>query len=73
GWTSMLDAYLEDDRGNRMEHAGWSTTRLTGRDIGLSFLFEVEESLEGYRFVFVAPQSIMQQTVEYTLGGIPLP
>ncbi len=73
GWTSMLDAYLEDSDGNRMEHAGWSTTRLTGRDIGLSFLFEAEESLEGYRFVFVAPQSIMQQTVEYTLGGIPLP
>jgi len=73
GWTSMIDAYLEDSDGNRIEHAGWSTTRLTGRDIGLSFLFEREETLDGYRFVFVAPQSIMQQSVEYTLGGIPLP
>lgn len=73
GWTSMIDAYLVDESGNRVEHAGWSTTRLTGRDIGLSFLFEVEESLNGYQFVFVAPQSIMQQNVEYTLSGIPLP
>ncbi len=73
GWTSMIDAYLEDDKGNRLQHAGWSTNRITDQDVGLAFLFEVEESLAGYRFVFIAPQSIMQQSVEYSLGGIALP
>lgn len=73
GWTSMVDAYLEDEQGNRVQHAGWSTTRITDQDVGLAFLFEVDESLAGYRFVFIAPQSIMQQTVEYSLGGIALP
>jgi hypothetical protein len=73
GWTSMIDAYLEDDKGNRLQHAGWSTNRITDEDVGLAFLFEVEESLAGYRFVFIAPQSIMQQSVEYSLGGIALP
>jgi hypothetical protein len=73
GWTALIDAYLEDASGKRMEHAGWSTTRITDQDVGLSFLFEVDDSLAGYRFVFVAPQSIMQQTIEYSLGGITLP
>ena len=73
GWTSMIDAYLEDDKGNRLQHAGWSTTRITDHDVGMSFLFEVDEGLAGYRFVFIAPQAIVQQSIEYSLGGIALP
>lgn len=73
GWTELIDAYLEDEMGNKVDHAGWSTTRITPKEIGLSFLFDVEGKLEDYRFVFVAPQSIVQQTVEYALSGIPLP
>lgn len=73
GWTELIDAYLEDDSGNRIDHAGWSTTRITPKEIGLSFLFEAERPLDAYRFVFVAPQSLVQQTVEYSLNGIPLP
>jgi hypothetical protein len=73
GWTSLIDAYLVDAQGNRTEHAGWSTTRITDRDVGVSFLFEIEEGLAGYEFVFVAPQSITRQSIEYSLGGVPLP
>jgi hypothetical protein len=73
GWTSLIDAYLEDPQGKRMENAGWSTTRITDRDVGMSFLFEVDESLEGHQFVFVAPESITRHTIEYSLGGIALP
>jgi hypothetical protein len=73
GWTELIDAYLEDEMGNKVDHAGWSTTRITPKEIGVSFLFDLEGRLEDYRFVFVAPQSIVQQTVEFTLSGIPLP
>jgi hypothetical protein len=73
GWTSLIEAYIEDSEGNRIEHAGWSTTRVTDDDVGVSFLFEVEDDLADYEFVFIAPQSITQQTVEYSLGGIVLP
>lgn len=73
GWTSLIEAYIQDGQGNRIEHAGWSTTRVTDDDVGVSFLFEVEDDLADYEFVFIAPQSIAQQTVEYSLGGIVLP
>lgn len=73
GWTALMEAYLVDGKGNRTEHAGWSTNRITDRDVGMSFLFEVEDDLSEYEFVFIAPQSISQQTVEYSLGGIVLP
>lgn len=74
GWTSLIDAYLKDEKGEKIDHAGWSTTRVTDRGIGLSFLFEIEEEdLKGYEFTFIAPQSILQQSVEYDLGSVPLP
>lgn len=73
GWTSLVDVSLKDSQGNRIEHAGWSTTRITDTGIGLSFLFEVEKDLEGHQLQIVAPQSILQQSVEFALENIPLP
>lgn len=73
GWTSLIDAHLLDADGMKIEHAGWSTTRMTDKDTGLSFLFELENDLSGYRFVFRAPQSVLQQQVEFSLQHVPLP
>ncbi len=73
GWSSLIDAHLVGPDGAKTEHAGWATTRMTNNEIGLSFLFEVEDDLKGYRFVFQAPQSVAHQTLEYSLEQVPLP
>jgi len=73
GWTSLIEASMLNPEGESIEHAGWSTTRVTDSDLGLSFLFDIEDELAGYRFVFRAPQSVLQQTVEYSLEHVPLP
>lgn len=73
GWVNLTDGYLIDQDGNKIENAGWSTTRLTKNDIGLSYLFDIEGELSDYRFVYRAPESVIIQTVDYEFNNIPLP
>ncbi|MFM9062636.1 MAG: hypothetical protein ACKOOI_06330, partial [Pirellula sp.] len=73
GWIALTDGYLIDKDGNRIDHAGWATTRLTKNDIGLSYLFDIEGSLSDYRFVYRAPESVILQTVDYEFNNIPFP
>lgn len=73
GWILQGNAYLVDSEGNRVEHAGWSTHRWDAKEIGVSFLFDIEGELSDYRLVVQAPESVIEQTLDYTLRNIPLP
>ena len=73
GWTGLADAYLVDKEGNKLENAGSGTTRVTKKDIGLRYLFDLEKDLSEYKLVFVAPDSVLMQTIDYELRNIPLP
>lgn len=73
GWVGLTDGYLVDPDGNPIQHAGWATTRLTKNDIGISYLFDIQDDLTNYRFVYRAPESIILQTVDYEFNNIPLP
>jgi len=71
--VSKHEAYLVDDQGKRLEHAGWSTTRISDEGLGFSYLFEIEKELSDYRFVFRCPQSLSRHRLDYALKNIPLP
>jgi len=73
GWVALTDAYLIDQEGNKVENAGWATTRITKSDIGLSYFFDIEDELSEYRFVYRAPESVILQTVDYEFNNIPIP
>lgn len=73
GWIALTDGYLVDKEGKRIEHAGWSTTQVNARNIGLSYLFELENDLSEYRLVYRSPQSVEPRTIPYLLENIPLP
>ena len=73
GWVALTDGYLVDKQGDRIDHAGWATTRLTKNDIGISYLFDIEGEMSDYRFVYRAPESVILQTVDYEFNNIPFP
>jgi len=52
---------------------GWSTTRMNDKEIGLSYLFDIEKGLEGCKFMYRAPGSVVDQTAEFALEDVPLP
>lgn len=73
GWTNTHEAFLINNDKKRLEHVGWSTTRMTDKEVGLSYLFDVEKGLEGCKFMYRAPGNVVDQTVEFVLEDVPLP
>ncbi len=73
GWTNTHEAFLMDKDNKRLEHVGWSTTRMNDKEIGLSYLFDIEKGLEGCKFMYRAPGSVVDQTAEFALEDVPLP
>ena len=73
GLTNTQEAFLMDKTNKRVENVGWSTTRMNDKEIGLSYLFDVEKGLDGYKFMIRAPGNVVDQTVEFALEDVPLP
>ncbi len=73
GWTNTHEAFLMDKDNKRIENVGWSTTRMNDKEIGLSYLFDVEKGLDGCKFMIRAPGNVVDQTVEFALEDVPLP
>ena len=73
GWSNTHEAYLLDAKKNQVDNVGWSTTRMTDDEIGLSYLFDIEKGLDGCKFMVKAPANIVDQTIEFTLEDVPLP
>lgn len=72
-WSTLQDVFILDGQDQKIENVGWSTTRMTEKEMGMSFLFELEKGLEGCKFVFRAPGSLHVQEVDFALVDIPLP
>ena len=73
GLTNTQEAFLMDKDNKRVENVGWSTTRMNDKEIGLSYLFDVEKGLDGYKFMIRAPGNVVDQTVEFALEDVLLP
>lgn len=72
-WSTLQDVYMFDKDLKRVDNVGWSTTRMNENDIGMSYLFELENGLEGCKFVYRAPGSLNEQEIDFELTDIPLP
>ena len=73
GWVLNNEAYLLDKDGNRVEHAGYETTRQTTNEVGFAYKFVVPEDIASYKFVYHTPAAVVQKQIPYVLKGIPLP
>jgi len=71
-WISANPAYLEGPDGKRIE-GNAETTRHTAAEVGIMYLFYVEDPIEKYTFVYQTPGMIFSQPFEYELQNIDLP
>ena len=72
GWVYSNEAYLVNPKGDRVDYAGLESFRETYEDIGLSYKFAVPDSLEGYKFVYKSPSTVMTVPVKYQMKDIRL-
>ncbi len=72
-WVYNNEAYLLDPEGERVDHAGMQATLQRDDEVGVAYLFDREQGIEGCKFVYKTPVVIVSMPVGYQLKDIPLP
>lgn len=73
GWIFKNQAYLLDAKGEKIENAGFETTRQGPTEIGLGYKFVLEEDPANYRFVYETPSALLKLPIEYEIKNLELP
>jgi hypothetical protein len=72
-WVFQNLSYLVAKDGSRIENAGFETTRQTPNEVGMAYLFDVADGIEGLSWMYETPAAIVDLPVEYELKDIELP
>ena len=72
-WVSSNVAYLESPTGVQVNSANFEGFLQGATEVGMVYLFDVEEPPTGYKFVYKTPAGIVKTPIEYELKNIPLP
>jgi hypothetical protein len=73
GWVFQNLSYLVGKDGKPIENAGFETTRQTPNEVGMAYLFDVPDGIDGLSWVYETPAAIVDLPVEYELKDIELP
>ena len=72
-WVFQNLSYLVDKDGKRIENAGFEATRQTPNEVGIAYLFDVPDGLDGLTWVYESPAAIVDLPIEYEIKSIELP
>lgn len=72
-WVFQNVSVLVDKDGNTIDNAGLETTRQTRNEVGVAYLFDLPNGIEGLSWVYETPAAIVELPVEYELNDIELP
>jgi hypothetical protein len=72
-WAFQNLSYLVDKDGQTFDNAGLETTRQTTNEVGMAYLFDLPEGVEGLSWVYETPAAIVELPVEYEIKDIELP
>jgi hypothetical protein len=73
GWAFQNVSYLVGADGEPIDNAGMETTRQTRNEVGVAYLFDLPQGIEGLSWVYESPAAIVELPVEYELKDIELP
>jgi hypothetical protein len=73
GWAFQNVSYLVGTDGEPIDNAGFETTRQTRNELGVAYLFDLPEGIEGLSWVYETPAAIVEMPLEYELTDIELP
>jgi hypothetical protein len=73
GWVFQNKSYLMDSSGQTIDNAGLETTRQTRNEVGVAYLFDLPEGVDGLTWVYETPAAIVELPIEYEIKDIELP
>jgi hypothetical protein len=72
-WVAQNKSYLVDKDGQTIDNAGIEVTRQTRNEVGVAYLFDLPDGVEGLSWVYETPAAIVELPVEYEIKDIELP
>jgi hypothetical protein len=72
-WIFNNEAWLESPTGEKIAYGGMETTLQTEREVGVAYIFNADEKLDGYTFVYRTPVAILNTPVAFELNHLELP
>jgi hypothetical protein len=72
-WVAQNKSYLVNKNGETIDTAGIEVTRQTRNEVGVAYLFDLPDGLEGLSWVYETPAAIIELPVEYEIKDIELP
>jgi hypothetical protein len=73
GWAFQNISYLVGADGEPIDNAGFETTRQTRNELGVAYLFDLPEGIDGLSWVYETPAAIVELPMEYEIENIELP
>ena len=73
GWVFQNLSYLVGKDGEPIDNAGFETMRQSRNEVGIAYLFDLPDGIEGLAWVYETPAAIVELPVEYELKEIVLP
>jgi hypothetical protein len=73
GWAFQNLSYLVGADGEPIDNAGFETTRQTRNELGVAYLFDLPDGIDGLSWVYETPAAIVEMPVEYEIKDIELP
>lgn len=73
GWVFNNETFLEDRDGNAIPPIGSETIAQGDNEVGIAYLFDLDEAPQGYSFVYRSPVAIVSVPVEFELKDLDLP
>jgi len=72
-WIYENEAHLENPQAEPVPFDAFETTRQTENEVGMAYLFAIDDPLAGYQFVYKTPGLILSRTIDYQIEDVPLP
>jgi hypothetical protein len=73
GWVFQNKSFLVGKDGEPIDNAGFETTRQTRNEVGVAYLFDLPDGIEGLTWVYETPAAIVELPVAYEIKDIELP
>lgn len=72
-WVENNVVRLVDPNGNVADEPGYEKYRERDSEVGYSYIFPIEEDLDGWKLIYTTPAGIAEVPVEYEVENIALP
>jgi hypothetical protein len=72
-WIFNNEAYLVGEDKKPIHHSGFQTTRQTEDEVGVAYLFDLPNGLDGMTFVYRTPAILNSVPLDYELKDLKLP